>query len=517
MTNRVWPHRDPASHASGQAALQPPRTGVPESHEVQALHAEVEAYREARNRDRRELAAWRDGLRGLVQQIAPLALHNRLREQPDFQETALPADWLAIADQALSELRAQLRRAEHPAPRPATPAGPQPGTRGWRRQPATPPLADASPTPPQPESMPAPAPEPEPPATPDSEPTPAVWEPEGPGNQGTEGPETAAADAEPGTQPECPHQGTPWFRHWQGTGSLADNIERVRAHLRQWGVHDKPTVPDSIAWRGGDTWVREMALLCLMAETGMAPTRQLALALTRLAGIGDPFKRAGAQNMDLQSLNSKQLIATTQLQAATGKGAPVPLNVAWLTEHGRSLIAEHTVVKPVESEWQRLDRMHGGEHQLKHNSRVMLAAAGFRTWGWDVAVLPEVEGAEPDLLVTAPGLELAWPVEVEAGSGSEDRRHAKWRAVAGLDPDDPRLCLIAPEPHSLLRMAKEIRQSAPKARLLCGDLRSSFRLPSSLAAARDLPLPLLHFGPRDRLQPLNVRARDAAAAAKLRP
>ena len=547
--NRVWVHRDPHNHATAPAALETTRAGDLPSHEVQALHARVEAYREARLKDQRELAAWRDSLRRLVEKVAPLELHNLLREQPDFQETAQPADWLAIGEKALVNLRAQLRKTEQAlASRQATPSPPappvaKPSPQSWRRQPATLPLADAAPIPSQPESgtVPDPEQEPEEPGSqeagypkghrdqraqrtkgPDNPKSQRAKRAEGQRDQGTKSPSDIEVQGAPNpattpeVAPECPHQGTPWFRHWKGEGSLANNLELLRARLRQWGIHNQPSVPDSIKWRNGDGWIREMIILCLMAETGMAPTRQLALALTRLAAIGDPFKKAGAQNLDLQSLTSKQLIETTQLQVSTGKGSTVPLNVAWLTEHGRDLMAEHTIIKPVENEWQRLDRLHGGAHQLKHNSRVMLTASGFRTWGWDVTVLPDVEGAQPDLLVTAPGLELPWPVEVEAGSGSAERRHAKWRAVTGLNPDDPRICLIAPDPHSLLKHAKEIRESAPKARMLCADLRSAFRLPSSLAAAQALDLPLLHLEPGDRLQPLTDHARAATAAAKAR-
>ena len=493
--NRVWPYRDPSSHARAPAARppDPPDRTAPPQHELQALQAQLEAYQQARTRDRDRLQTWRRALQRLVEQIAPLALHDRLRQQPDFGETGTPDAWLALAEPVLAELQDRARPAAArgapatPAPRgwcradsPAPPPAPPPGTRGPGDQ-GTPGSADPGPTPEPPAEGPAPG-------------------------------RTAPAPA----PPECPVQGTPWFRRWDGDGSLADRIDRLRGALRRWGVHDKPTVPDGIAWRGGDTWVREMVLLCLMAETGMAPARQLQLALARRAGVADPFKRAGSQNQDLQALAAKQLVATDQLQVANGKGASVPLNVVWLTDAGRALIARHTALRAVESEWPRLERLHGGAHQRRHNGRVMLAAAGLRTWGWRVEVLPELEGAEPDLRVTAPGLERPWPAEVEAGAGSEERRHQKWRAVANLDADDPRLCLIAPEPHSLLRMAREIRQSAPRTRILCGDLRTGFGLPASLAAARALPRPLRHFEPHDSLAPLAERARDTARAVAQR-
>ena len=495
--NRVWPYRDPASHARAPAALQsdPPDRTVPSQHELQALQAQLDAFQRARTRDRDRLQTWRRALQRLVEQIAPLAFHDRLRQQPDFGETGTPDAWLALAEPVLAELQDRARPAA-----PLAAAGP-PASRGWcRTDLPDPPANTAGPKDPRDQGtlgFAALGPAPDPPV---AEPPPAA---EGPATD-----RTAPAAA----PPECPVQGTPWFRDWDGAGSLADRIGQLRGTLRRWGVHDKPTVPDNIAWRGGDTWVREMVLLCLMAETGMAAARQLQLALARRAGVADPFKRAGSQNQDLQALAAKQLVATDQLQVANGKGASVPLNIVWLTDAGRALIARHTALRAVESEWPRLERLHGGAHQRQHNARVMLAAAGLRTWGWQVEVLPDLEDADPDLLITAPGLELPWPTEVEAGAGSEERRHRKWRVVAGLHADDPRICLIAPEPHSLLRMAREIRQSAPKARILCGDLRTGFGLPAGMAAARALPLPLRHLEPCDSLAPLAELARDTARA-----
>ena len=513
--NRVWPHRDPGSHASAPGALQPapPDRTVHPQPEAQALHAQLQAYQEARSRDRDRLRAWRRAVRQLVELIDPLALHDRLRIQPDFAETATPDAWLELAAPAIAAL--------HDRARPAAPEPPaaDPAPRGWFRTepPATPPVPAPLPSPgtggPEDRESRRPA-DPEPAAKPEPAPEPPVAQPP-PAPAAAKGTGPAPTDSAD-DPPECPIQGTPWFRGWDGAGSLADRTDGLRALLRRWGVHDRPPVPDNIQWRGGDTWVREMVVLCLMAETGMAASRQLQLALARRARVGDPFKRQGSQNTDLQALAVKRLIATDQLQVAVGKGASTPLNVVWLTDAGRALIARHTALRAVESEWPRLERLHGGEHQRKHNGRVMLAAAGLRTWGWNVEILPELDGAEPDLRITAPGLDLPWPTEIEAGAGSEERRHRKWRAVADLHPDAPRICLIAPEPHSLLRMAREIRQSAPKARILCGDLRTAFGLPAGIAAARALPLPLHHFEPGDSLAPLAELARAAQAAAQKR-
>jgi len=126
--NRVWPHRDPGSHASAPGALQPapPDRTVHPQPEAQALHAQLQAYQEARSRDRDRLRAWRRAVRQLVELIDPLALHDRLRIQPDFAETATPDAWLELAAPAIAALHDRARPA---APEP--PPGRTSATRCW--------------------------------------------------------------------------------------------------------------------------------------------------------------------------------------------------------------------------------------------------------------------------------------------------------------------------------------------------------------------------------------------------
>ena len=516
--SRVWPHRDPNSHAAApdlSAERSPTETQLRQ--EVLALQAQADAWRRARLEDRAELHAWRQAMQDLAGRIAPRALQHRLRTRPDFRETATPEEWLALA--AAPEPVPAVEAPDPTSPVAAAPTGAPPSpvpvgtpdrTGGWRRvapspgpTPAPEPPPSASPAAPQPVPAPPPVPAPEPKAA-AKKPRPAP-----PETPVAAPPEPTTSPAEP---PACPWNGTPWFRHWQGEGGLGDNTDRLRTELRRWGVQEKPSMPSHMQWRGGDTWLREMALLCLMAETGIAAQRQLQLLLARRAGVSDPFKKTGSLNHDFTALAARRLIDVDKLEAANGKGAAVPLNIAWLTEAGLDFVGGHAHCARVESEWLRLERLHGGQHQRKHNARVMLAVSGLRTWGWDVEMLPEVEGAAPDLCITAPGLDLAWPVEVEAGSGTEDRRHRKWTALAKLHPDDPRICLIAPEPTSLLRLVREIRQSTPQVRLLVADLRTAFRLPNSLAAANGHPLPLCHFAPDDRIKPLEDLVRETSEA-----
>ncbi len=89
----------------------------------------------------------------------------------------------------------------------------------------------------------------------------------------------------------------------------------------------------------------------------------------------------------------------------------------------------------VESEWERLMRLHQGESQEAHTVAILAFALHARLRGWNVTVLPEVAGkADPDVLVERDG--ERWYVEVERGDGS--RR--KWRNLAQVNGGRVALC-----------------------------------------------------------------------------
>ena len=110
--------------------------------------------------------------------------------------------------------------------------------------------------------------------------------------------------------------------------------------------------------------------------------------------------------------------------------------------------------EPVESEWERLDRLHQGEVQQAHSVALLAFALHARLRGWSAAILPQVEGtnAAPDALVEKDG--ERWYVEVERGSGS--RR--KWQNLAGLNGGKAALCAADEEGRArLVRDCKALR------------------------------------------------------------
>jgi len=130
-------------------------------------------------------------------------------------------------------------------------------------------------------------------------------------------------------------------------------------------------------------------------------------------------------------------------------------SVLALTEKGRGL-AQAMGLEPRESEWARLIRLHGGETQQGHALLVLLFAWQARKRGWNVAVCPTVDGpAEPDVLIEKGGERIY--VEVEAESGTGERRMKKWKNMVHLQGF---AALAAPDEGVRKRLVQEARATS---------------------------------------------------------
>lgn len=98
-----------------------------------------------------------------------------------------------------------------------------------------------------------------------------------------------------------------------------------------------------------------------------------------------------------------------------------------LSGRGRTLL-EASGVEPVESEWERIERLHRGESegQRKHTALLCTAAFHARLHGYQTQVCPlTADGTEPDLQLVRGDHTLF--VEVQRKSGTPWNRLGKWQ------------------------------------------------------------------------------------------
>lgn len=103
------------------------------------------------------------------------------------------------------------------------------------------------------------------------------------------------------------------------------------------------------------------------------------------------------------------------------------ITLARLTERGRTLLAA-SGVEPVESEWERIERLHRGESEAQRKHTALLCTAAFhaRLHGYQTQVCPlTADGAEPDLQLVRSDQTLF--VEVQRKSGTPWNRLGKWQ------------------------------------------------------------------------------------------
>jgi hypothetical protein len=140
--------------------------------------------------------------------------------------------------------------------------------------------------------------------------------------------------------------------------------------------------------------------------------------------------RSGAMRRVFEALEESGLIVRQTLSLQVTGNMPTRLALARLSAEGKQFC--NALGWPVvESDWERLIRLHEGEKQEGHTLAVLLFASAARLRGWTVEVLPEVTGnARPDMVITRGEQRLY--VEVETGTRLHDA-NAKWRMNAELN------------------------------------------------------------------------------------
>ncbi len=148
--------------------------------------------------------------------------------------------------------------------------------------------------------------------------------------------------------------------------------------------------------------------------------------------------RSGSIRRVFDALEESGLIVRQTLTLQVTGNMPTRLAVARLSAEGKQFCAA-LGWQVVESEWERLLRLHEGEKQEGHTLAILLFAAAARLRGWTVEILPEAQGnARPDMAVRR--AEQQFYVEVETGTRLHDG-NAKWRMNAELNGG--RVALVA--------------------------------------------------------------------------
>ena len=170
---------------------------------------------------------------------------------------------------------------------------------------------------------------------------------------------------------------------------------------------------------------RGMALKCL------AEGLNVQVEIGRYVGDATGAQyRSGAIRRVFEALEESGLIVRQTLSMTVTGNMPTRLAVARLTQEGQQM-CRALGWQVVESEWERLLRLHEGEKQEEHVLSILLFATSARLRGWEVEVLPEVEGnTRPDVVIRRDGERVY--VEVETGTRLHED-NAKWRMNVALN------------------------------------------------------------------------------------
>ena len=182
--------------------------------------------------------------------------------------------------------------------------------------------------------------------------------------------------------------------------------------------------PDKLGMKiRGDLWKRAAYALYCMAIAGYSTQMDLAYQLG-LRKTDSVFPNLFARLCGY-GLTEKKVVT---IFGKEGSGRRIAL--VRLTEPGKRFCVERRWAPVVESDWDRLVRLHQYEadNQARHTAAVLSFAYQARIRGWKVKILPDVDDKKirPDLLVTS-GVEKIF-VEVE--TRGHRNKIEKWQVNA---------------------------------------------------------------------------------------
>ncbi|HFC08256.1 MAG TPA: hypothetical protein ENJ54_00135 [Chloroflexi bacterium] len=212
-----------------------------------------------------------------------------------------------------------------------------------------------------------------------------------------------------------------------GISALVDALKAV-----PWRELDTPSMYATLARNGGKRWKRGLMMVYLIATQGINSRMEMAAVFSQAFGKSLATTRAWVRRAG-EFMVARNFLVSKRLQMSEPKTS---LGVYVLSEEGRRL-AERMGWNVVESEVERIERLHEGKRFPAHTLGILTFALHARLRGWAVRVLPEHETATPpDVLVERDGQRLF--VEVEL---SKKEHVAKWRNNAAMNGG--RVALVA--------------------------------------------------------------------------
>lgn len=178
-------------------------------------------------------------------------------------------------------------------------------------------------------------------------------------------------------------------------------------------------------------WHKYYAVISMVGKYGLSAVMEMSQLISDAYG-GKPKPSSSPVRKVFDNLIEYRYLAGNTYASGAGTSALL----LHFTPEGAVLYKDVTGQAPVESEWERMVRLHRGSEDTAHAAGCIIFGLQARWLGYKTVLLPEVNGpARPDLSVEKDGKRLM--VEVELGT----KEHvAKWRNLASLNDGQVAIC-----------------------------------------------------------------------------
>lgn len=175
---------------------------------------------------------------------------------------------------------------------------------------------------------------------------------------------------------------------------------------------------------GDRPWRKYFASVYMVGKYGLSAVTEMA------ALMSDALGTVKASSTSLRKIFDK-MRDYGYFYGETLAVAGLKIGLLRLTPEGAAMYKAVTGEEPVETEWERLERLHRGDEDTAHAAACLVFALQARWRGYQTTLLPELQEtgkARPDFVVEKDGERLA--VEVEL---SQKDNIVKWRNLAALN------------------------------------------------------------------------------------